>query len=31
MAEVFDEDGVHLCQETFNLELNSKSECAGHV
>ncbi|GAB0177852.1 hypothetical protein GRJ2_000250500 [Grus japonensis] len=22
VAEVFDEDGVHLCQETFNLELN---------
>lgn len=31
MAEIFDQDGMHLHQETFNLELNSKSECAMHV
>jgi len=28
VAEVFDQDGVHLHQETSNLELNSESECA---
>lgn len=31
VAEVFDQDGVYLHQETFNLKLNSKSEHAMRV